>query len=179
MANHSAESGTIPVNKGGAVNGLGLALLRLALATVFIAHGANMLFGVGAGPGIGAGGLDLTTQTFAANGLAPAFPLAVTVGVVELAGGVLLAIGWFTRIVAPLLSVVILVAVWKTQWAYGFFLNWLGAADRGQGYEYSLLLIGALACLALTGAGEWSIDGRREAAHASQQAGRARLRGKY
>ena len=178
MANHSAESGTIPGNKGGAVNGLGLALLRLALATVFIAHGANMLFGVGAGPGIGAGGLDLTTQTFAANGLAPAFPLAVLTGVLELAGGILLALGWFTRFVAPILAIVILVAIWKMQWAYGFFLNWVGASDRGQGYEYSLVLIAALACLALTGAGEWSLDGRREAAHERQQAGRARLRGK-
>ena len=160
------------------MNGLGLAVLRLALATVFIAHGANILFGLWAGPGIGPGGLDLTAQSFAAMGLAPAFPLAVLAGVVETLGGVLLAVGWFTRVAAPLLAVVIAVAVWKAQWAQGFFLNWVGAGDRGQGFEYSLLLIGALACLALTGAGEWSVDGQREASRASRQAGRARLRGK-
>ena len=158
--------------------GLGLAVLRLALATAFIAHGANILFGLWAGPGIGAGGLDLTAQTFAAQGLAPAFPLAVLTGIIEFAGGILLAIGWFTRVAAPLLAAVILVAIWKMQWAYGFFLNWMGAADRGQGYEYSLLLLGALICLSFTGAGEWSIDGQREASRASRQAGRARLRGK-
>ena len=158
--------------------GLGLAILRLALATVFIAHGANILFGLWAGPGIGTGGLDLTAQSFAALGLTPAFPLAVLVGIIEFAGGILLAIGWFTRVAAPLLVMVLLVAIWKTQWAYGFFLNWLGAGDRGQGYEYSLLLLGALICLSLTGAGEWSIDGQREATRASRQAGRARLRGK-
>ena len=160
------------------MNGLGLAVLRLALATVYIAHGANILFGLWAGPGIGAGGLDLTTQTYAANGIAPAFPMAVLAGVIEFAGGILLAIGWFTRFVAPLLAMVMAVAIWKMQWAYGFFLNWVGAADRGQGFEYSLVLIAALICISLTGAGEWSLDGRREAAHASQQAGRARLRGK-
>ena len=158
--------------------GLGLAVLRLALATVFIAHGAHILFGLWAGPGIGTGGLDLTAQAFAANGLAPAFPLAVLTGIIEFAGGILLAIGWFTRVAAPLLVIVICVAIWKMQWAYGFFLNWMGAVDRGQGYEYSLLLIGALICLSLTGAGEWSIDGQREASRASRQAGRARLRGK-
>ena len=158
--------------------GLGLAVLRLALATVFIAHGAHILFGLWAGPGIGTGGLDLTAQSFAAMGLGPAFPLAVLVGIIEFAGGILLAIGWFTRVAAPLLVMVLLVAIWKTQWAYGFFLNWLGAGDRGQGYEYSLLLLGALICLSLTGAGEWSIDGQREATRASRQAGRARLRGK-
>ncbi len=157
--------------------GLGLAVLRLALATVFIAHGAHILFGLWPGPGIGTGGLDLTAQAFAATGLAPAFPLAVLAGIIEFAGGILLAMGWFTRVAAPLLAIVIAVAVWQTQWAYGFFLNWVGAADRGQGYEYSVLLLGALICLSLTGAGEWSIDGQREATRASRQAGRARLRG--
>jgi putative oxidoreductase len=160
------------------VNGLGLAVLRLALAVVFIAHGAHILFGFGAGPAVGTGGLDLTASSFAALGLAPAFPLAVLAGVIETAGGVLLAIGWFTRIAAPLLAVVVAIAIWKAQWAYGFFLNWVGAPDRGQGTEYGIVLLAALICLSLTGAGEWSIDGRREAAHAAQRAGRARLRGK-
>jgi putative oxidoreductase len=167
-----------PFSKGGAVVGLGLAVLRLAVATVFIAHGAHMLFGLWAGPGIGSGGLDIAAQKFAAAGLAPAFPMAVLAGVIQTAGGVLLAIGWLTRFVAPLLALVMVVAIWKTQFAYGFFLNWVGAADRGQGFEYSLVLIGTLVCLALTGAGEWSIDGQREASRMSRQAGRARLRGK-
>lgn len=158
--------------------GLGLAVLRLALATVFVAHGAHILFGLWAGPGIGSGGLDLTAQAFAAMGLTPAFPLAVLAGIVEFAGGILLAIGWFTRVAAPLLALVICVTIWKMQWAYGFFLNWMGAPDRGQGFEYSVLLLAALVCLSFTGAGEWSIDGQREASRASRQAGRARLRGK-
>jgi putative oxidoreductase len=160
------------------VHGLGLVALRLALAAVFVAHGANMLFGLWAGPGIGAGGTDLSAQQFAAIGLNPAFPLAVAVGVLEALGGVLLAIGWFTRFVSPALIIVMGMVIWKVQAANGFFLNWMGAVDRGQGYEYSVLLIGALLCLTLTGAGDWSIDGQREATRASRQAGRARLRGK-
>ena len=165
-------------NQGGAVNGLGLVALRLALAAVFVAHGANKLFGLWAGPGIGVGGLDLTAQFFSAVSLTPAFPLAVLVGILETLGGVLLAVGWFTRIVAPALTIVMGVAIWKVHAANGFFLNWTGAADRGQGYEYSVMLVGALVCLTLTGAGDWSIDGRREATRASREAGRARLRGK-
>lgn len=160
------------------MNGLGLVALRLALAAVFVAHGANKLFGLWAGPGIGVGGLDLTAQFFAAVSLNPAFPLAVLVGIVETLGGALLAVGWFTRLVAPALTIVMGVAIWKVHAVNGFFLNWTGAADRGQGYEYSVVLIGALLCLTLTGAGDWSIDGQREATKASRQAGRARLRGK-
>lgn len=158
--------------------GLGLAVLRLTLATVFVAHGANKLFGLWAGPGIGVGGLDLTAQYFAALGLKPAFALAVLAGVVETAGGILIAIGWFTRVAAPLLAVEICVAIWMEHWPNGFFLNWMGAADRGQGLEFPIVLLGGLICVALTGGGEWSIDGRREATQASRQAGRARLRGK-
>lgn len=160
------------------MNGLGLVVLRLALAAVFVAHGAHKLFGLWAGPGIGPGGLDLTAQFFAAIGLTPAFPLAVLVGVVETVGGILLAIGWFTRVAAPLLGIVMCVAIWKVHSPNGFFLNWMGAADRGQGFEFSVILIGALVCLTFTGGGEWSIDGHREATRASRQAGRARLRGK-
>lgn len=152
--------------------------LRLVLAAVFIAHGANKLFGLWAGPGIGVGGPDATAQFFAAVGLNPAFPLAVLVGIVETLGGVLLAIGWFTRIAAPALIIVMGVAIWKVHMAWGFFLNWSTAPGRGQGMELNIVLIGALVCLTLTGAGDWSIDGTREKSRASRAAGKARLRGK-
>lgn len=152
--------------------------LRLVLAVVFIAHGANKLFGLWAGPGIGVGGLDSTAQFFAAVGLPQSYPLAVAVAVTELLGGVLLAIGWFTRIAAPALIIVMGVAIWKVHYQWGFFLNWTGAADRGQGMELHVVLIGALLCLTLAGAGEWSIDGTREKSAQSRAAGKARLRGK-
>ena len=164
--------------KGGSVNGLGLVALRLVLAVVFIAHGANKLFGLWAGPGIGVGGPDMTAQFFATVGLEPNFPLAVAVGAIELLGGILLALGWFTRIAAPALIIVMGVAIWKIHYQWGFFLNWVGAPDRGHGMELNIVLIGALLCLALAGAGEWSIDGTREKSAQSRAAGKARLRGK-
>ncbi|NQW03878.1 MAG: DoxX family protein [Acidobacteria bacterium] len=161
------------------MNGLGLVALRLALAAVFVAHGANKLFGLWAGPGIGVGGPDVTAQFFAAINLNPAFPLAVFVGIVEFFGGLLLAVGFLTRFVSPLLTIIMGVAIWKVHLMNGFFLNWMGTPDRGQGTEFSVVLIGALVCLTLTGAGDWSIDGYRESTRASREAGRARLRGKY
>jgi len=160
------------------VNALGLVALRLVLAVVFVAHGTNKLFGLWAGPGIGAGGLDLTAEFFAAAGLNPAFPLAVLAGIIETAAGILIAVGFLTRISASVLAIMMCVAMWKVHVPTGFFLNWMSMPDRGQGLEFSLVLMGALLCLALGGAGEWSLDGRREATAASRQAGRARLRGK-
>ncbi len=164
---------------GGTVSGFGLVALRLALAVVFVAHGTNILFGLWAGPGIGAGGLDLTAQTFAAAGLAPAFLLAVLVGIIETVGGILLAIGFLTRASASALAVIICVAMWKVHWSNGFFLNWMSAPGRGLGLEFSVVLIGALLCLGLMGAGEWSVDGRREASRAERRAGRARIRRRF
>jgi putative oxidoreductase len=160
------------------VKGLGLAVLRIALAAVFIAHGANKLFGVFGGPGIGPGGLTNTAAFIASLGLNPAFPLAVLLGLTELVGGALLVIGWFTRWVSLALVVSMGIAIWKVHLASGFFLNWMGAPGVGQGIEYSVVLTGALLCLACTGGGDFSIDGRNEISSARRAAGRARLRGK-
>lgn len=160
------------------MNGLGLMALRLVLAVVFIAHGGNILFGLWAGPAVGVGGPEPTAQILAAVGIEPNFPLAVLAGILSTVGGLLLAIGWLTRYAAPVLAVMTLVALWKVHLQWGFFINWTGAADRGQGVELHVVVIGALIGLALTGAGDWSVDVSRETSAASRAAGRARLRGK-
>ena len=66
----------------------GPAVLRLAVGAVFVAHGAQKLFGLWGG-----GGLTGTAAFFAQLGLTPAYPLAIFVGLIELAGGLLLVAG--------------------------------------------------------------------------------------
>ena len=71
------------------------------------------------------------------------------------------------------------IEMWKVQWAWGFFLNWAGAADRGQGIEFSVMLDRRAGLPGVRGtAGDWSIDGRRANSAASRAAGRARVRRK-
>lgn len=158
--------------------GLGLLVLRIALAVVFFAHGGNKLFGLFGGPGVGPGGLSTSSAFFESLGLHPAFLLAVIDGVLELAGSVLLALGFLTRWAALALAVSMGIAIWKVHLAWGFFLNWTGAADRGNGLEYALILCLALVALALTGGGDWSVDGMNQRSADRDAAGRARLRGK-
>ncbi len=158
--------------------GLGLLVLRLVLAVVFIAHGGNKIFGLFGGAGIGPGGLSTTAAFFGTIGLNPPFVLAVVDAVLEFAGGILLVAGFLTRWVSIALAISMGVAIWKVHYQFGFFLNWMGAADRGQGMEYSIVLIAALACLALSGGGDLSIDGLNQRSAARDAAGRARLRGK-
>jgi|SRR5579864_217153 len=160
------------------MNGLGLLALRLALAVVFVAHGAHTLFGVWATPGIGPGGITSMGAFYASLGLEPGGLLAFLAGVTQLIGGVLLVFGLLTRWASVALATYIGVGLWKVHVHWGFFLNWTGIADRREGMEYSVIVAGALVCLILAGGGDWSIDGRRSNREAHAAAGRARLRGK-
>jgi putative oxidoreductase len=149
----------------------GPAVLRLAVGVVFVAHGAQKLFGLWGG-----GGLTETAAFFTQLGLSPAYPLAIYVGLIELAGGLLLVGGAFTRVASALLTGNMLVAVWTVHLASGFFLNWTMAAGAGHGYEFNLVLIGALVSLMLTGPGALSFDRQRAMAAETQAFGRARMR---
>jgi putative oxidoreductase len=149
----------------------GPAVLRLAIGAVFVAHGAQKLFGVWGG-----GGLSGTAAFFGQLGLTPAYPLAILVGLVEFAGGLMLIAGALTLFVALALALNMVVALWKVHLANGFFLNWNMVAGQGHGYEFNLALIGALVSLMLTGPGAFSVDGRRERSAEAEAYGRARLR---
>jgi putative oxidoreductase len=158
--------------------GLGLLVLRVALFVVFFAHGGNKLFGLFGGPGIGPGGLTSASAFFDTLGLQPAFVLAVVESVVEVLGSILILFGFLTRWASATLAISMAIAIWKVHLPWGFFLNWTGAADRGHGVEFALTLLLALVALALTGGGDWSLDGRNQRAADRDAAGRARLRNK-
>lgn len=151
----------------------GPTFLRLAMGGVFIAHGAQKLFGVWGGAG-----LTGTADYFVALGLPAPFLLAILVAIVEAGGGVLLVVGYQTIWVALTLTVDMGVATWKVHFAKGFFLNWTLTPGVGHGYEYNLVLIGGLLCLIFTGAGALSVDHSRARAAEEEAAGRARLRAK-
>lgn len=151
----------------------GPAVLRVMIGLMFVAHGAQKLFGMWGG-----GGLSGTAAYFEVLGLAPGFPLAVAVGVTEFAGGLMLMAGALTRYVTIALLVVLVGAVWNVHLANGFFLNWGLVPGRGHGIEFHLVSAGALLCLVLAGPGALSVDERRARSAAADAAGRARLRGK-
>ncbi|HVH70722.1 MAG TPA: DoxX family protein [Candidatus Dormibacteraeota bacterium] len=132
----------------------GPAALRLAIGAVFIGAGLQKLLGIWGGAGISG-----TAALFRAVHLAPAYPLAVFITCLELIGGVLLVIGALTTWVASLLVVEMIVAIWKVHFVHGFFLNWRLQPGVGHGYEFNLVLIGALVCLICTGPGAMSAGG--------------------
>lgn len=148
----------------------GPVVLRVMVGAMFVAHGMQKLFGA-----FGGGGLEGTAGYFESIGLAPGFALAVVVGVIEFAGGLMLIAGALTRYAAVALVAVMLGAIWKVHLANGFFMNWAVTAGRGHGVEYSLVIIAALLCLVLTGPGAFSVEHSRLRSAEADAAGRARL----
>ncbi|MBA2305340.1 MAG: DoxX family protein [Acidobacteria bacterium] len=156
MLNGYGEIASIPA--------YGPAVLRLVVGVVFVAHGAQKLFGV-----LGGDGLSGTSAAFSQMGLEPAYAFAVVVGALEFGGGLLLLVGALTFFASLALVLVRTGAIWKVHLAHGFFLS-------DNGYEYNLTLIAALVCLMLAGPGALSIDRNRASHAAAAAAGRARLR---
>lgn len=125
---------------------IGLLLLRLTIGLTLAAHGAQKLFGWFGGPG-----LDGAGQGLAALGFHPGRRHALTAGLVETGGGLLLALGLFTPVAAAIVFSVMLVAGVSAHLKQGFFIT------KG-GYEYALVLGVAGLAVAFTGPGVLSLD---------------------
>ncbi|MBX9589925.1 MAG: DoxX family protein [Hyphomonadaceae bacterium] len=116
---------------------------RLLLAAVFIQAGWGKI-----------GGYEGTVAYMTKFGV-PGM-LAPAVIAVELLGGLLIVIGWQTRLVAVGMAIFTLLA------AYFFHTNF---GDRNQAIHFmkNLAIAGGFLALAAGGPGAWSVDGRREA----------------
>ena len=76
-----------------------LAAVRVALAWIFIYHGAGTLFGAFHGPG-----LHAQAAFFAANGLRPGMFFAVLNGITEFFGGIAVGLGLLSRLAGSAFS---------------------------------------------------------------------------
>src|SRR5262249_10450457 len=85
---------------------LGILLLRLTVGLILAAHGSQILFGW-----FGGYGPDATGQFMEALGFHPGRRHALAAGVVELVGGLLLALGFATPLATALIASVMVVAV--------------------------------------------------------------------
>ena len=149
----------------------GLTALRLCVGAIFVAHGAQKLFGAWGGPGLAG-----TSAMVAQLGLPFPYPLAILLTLSEFCGGILLLLGLLMPWASASLLVAMAVAIWKVHGPNGFFMNWANTPGQGHGIEYNVALIGALLCLLLGGAGALSIDDWRSRSHEARERGRARIR---
>ncbi|GAC08046.1 DoxX family protein [Paraglaciecola chathamensis] len=126
--------------------GLSALALRIPVGIIFIAHGAQKLFGA-----FGGYGLEGTGQWMASIGLEPGYTLAFLAGSAEFFGGIALLVGLLTRPAAVVLAITMLVAIFSVHISNGLFM-------ANNGYEYALALLAASVSLMFSGAGKSSID---------------------
>ena len=121
-----------------------LLLARVVVGVIFMAHGAQKLFGAFGGPGLSA-----VVQMMGPVGY------LVTVG--EFFGGLGLALGIFSRFSAASIIVIMLGAIGMVHGQFGFFMNWAGQ-QAGEGFEYHLLAIGLLLPIVIAGPGRFALS---------------------
>lgn len=121
-------------------------VLRVPVGIIFVAHGAQKLFGA-----FGGYGLEGTGQWMASIGLNPGYLMAVLAGSAEFFGGLALIVGLLTRPAAAVLAFTMLVAIFSVHIDKGLFMS-------NNGYEYALALLAASVALLFSGAGRLSLD---------------------
>lgn len=131
-------------------NDVSFTILRLVLGVVFFAHGAQKMLGW-----FGGFGFHATMGFFSHMGM-PA-PIAFLVICIEFFGGLGLIVGLLTRIPALGIAGEMIGAIFMVHLPNGFFMNWAGT-QKGEGFEYHLLVIAIAATLLLRGAGAFSVD---------------------
>src|SRR5215472_9341418 len=132
-------------------NDVDLAILRLVLGIVFFAHGAQKMLGWFGGYGFAG------TMGFFTNMMHIPAVFAFLAIAAEFFGGLGLILGFLTRVAAFGILVNMLVAVAMVHSHVGFFMNWTGA-QKGEGYEYHLLVLAITTLLIVRGAGVASLD---------------------
>ena len=136
--------------------------LRIPVGIIFVAHGAQKLFGA-----FGGYGLEGTGQFFASIGLSPGYLMALLAGSAEFFGGLALLFGLLVRPAAAALAFAMGVAVVAVHLRHGLFMS-------NNGYEYALALLAASVGLLISGAGRLSVDAAIAAATAEASGGTQR-----
>jgi putative oxidoreductase len=129
---------------------LALTILRLGLGVEFFVHGTQKALGWFGGPGYSA-----MMNGFESGGI-PA-PLAFLAIMAEFLGGIGLLLGLLSRIAAFGIMVNMVVAIFRVNLPNGFFMNWTGQ-QKGEGYEYHVLVLVIGLAILVKGAGPLSVD---------------------
>ena len=126
-------------------------IVRLTIGVILFPHGAQKALGLFGGFGFNAT-LDYFTGTLHLPWL-----ISFLIVFIEFAGSVLLLAGAGSRIWAALVVVLMTGIIFTSHIHNGFFMNWFGN-QKGEGYEFHLLVIGLSVAVLVNGSGKYSVD---------------------
>ena len=118
------------------------ALLRINIGLLFAFHGMQKIFGI-----------------LATHSSPPLFSQIWVGGLIELVGGLLIAIGFKTRWAAFLSSGTMAVAYIQFHWKFQFDSNFFPAINKG---ELAMVYAFVFLFIAANGPGKWAIDKEKE-----------------
>ena len=124
-----------------ALEPLAYPLIRFIAGVMMIPHGYAKVFG----------GIEGTTKFFASVGLEPALILAWYVGLLELVGGICVALGLLTRLMSAQMIGLLAVATFYIHLPSGFI--WV----KG-GFEYPLFWMVVMIAITIKGGEKLSLD---------------------
>ncbi len=120
--------------------------LRFALGLIFLAHGAQKVFGMFGGKGLPASIAGDAPFSF----MRPSWLWLGMAAFSELIGGALVFVGLLTRVGAFFIAITMLVGMFGVHWPNFFLAN--------RGLEFTLALLGIAIALVIAGGGQVSID---------------------
>lgn len=129
-------------------SGFSALALRIPVGIIFMAHGAQKLFGW-----FGGYGLEGTGGWMESIGLGPGYLMALMAGSAEFFGGLFILLGLLTRPAALALAFTMVVAIFAVHFDNGLFMS-------NNGYEFALALLAASISLVFSGAGKLALDNK-------------------
>jgi len=131
----------------------GSIFLRFALGVVMFPHGAQKVFGLFGGPGY-----TKTMEMFTIKMHFPGYAVILLM-ITEFAGALCLIAGLCTRVFAFAIGMSIAICAYMNHLPNGFFMNWSGN-QKGEGFEFHILVVGIALALVVKGGGAFLIDRR-------------------
>ena len=140
---------------------------RITIGLILFPHGAQKLFGWFGGYGF------TGTMAFFTGKMHLPWLIGFLVIIIESIGTLMLIAGFAGRIWSALIGILMMGILLTSHLDNGFFMNWFGN-QKGEGYEFDLLLIGLSVATLINGSGKFSIDQRIAKQYAGKNAGAAR-----
>ena len=126
-------------------------ITRLTLGLILFPHGAQKMLGMFGGYGF------IGTINYFTGTLHLPWIIGFLVIIIEFVGALCFIIGFASRIWSSLTIILFIGIIFTSHLDNGFFMNWFGN-QKGEGYEYHLLIIGLSVATLVNGSGKYSVD---------------------
>ena len=126
-------------------------ITRLTLGLILFPHGAQKMLGIFGGYGFNG------TMGYFTGTLHLPWIIGFLVIIIEFVGAFSFIAGFASRIWSASTIILFIGIIFTSHFDNGFFMNWFGN-QKGEGYEYHLLIIGLSLATLVNGSGKYSAD---------------------